>query len=140
MIVSAFLALFFGGIAAGSLTTASTAYRWRNAEFVHGVLVKQGTNYHYEYRPKGQPAVVGASFIDQPSSKPDGVVEDFASLEYDPSQPEKLRHHTSRGKPSTNMQHFWMTAFFGTLFGIAALIAIVSFLGATIAVMKKGEP
>ena len=143
MIVSAFLALFFGGFAAGSYFTARTAYRWRNAEFVRGVLVKQGTSYHYEYRPKGQPVVTGAPFTDAASSKPDGVIDDWARLEYDPNLPEKLRPHTSKGKPSTNMQYFWMTASAAVIFGLAAMLAIVSFLRAMIELAggnKKGEP
>ena len=96
MIVSAVLALFFGAFAAGSLHSAKQDYRWRNAAVVRGVMVRHGDDYHYEYRPPGKPVVAGQSLGDQGSSKPDGVVDDWARLEYDPSLPEHLRPHRSK--------------------------------------------
>jgi hypothetical protein len=130
MTIAAVLFLFFGGIAAGSLNTAHHAWRWRDAQFVRGVLVKQGTAHHFEYTPPGQPRVAGPTFRDDSTDQPDGIVDDHASLEYDPNLPEKLRPHTSKGKPSTNRKYFVMTASAGAGFGLAALIALWSFFRA----------
>lgn len=140
MTIAAILTLFFGGIAAGSLNTARQAFYWRDASFVHGVLIKQGTSYHYEYRPKGEPAVVGASFVGERSNAPDGIINDSVRLEYDPNVPEKLRQRFSRGKPSTNFRHFLLTASAGTLFGAVALLSTLSFFHALYDKRKARAP
>ncbi|PYQ29959.1 MAG: hypothetical protein DMF56_09540 [Acidobacteria bacterium] len=130
MAFSLLVALFFAGFAFGSLHSAARDYRWRNASEVHGVLVKQGNRYHYEYRPKGQPAVSGPQLRDESSSKPDGVVDDWVPVDYDPRLPEQLRRHYSKGRASTNYGQFLITASAGTAFAIASLLCVVAFLRA----------
>src|SRR4051794_1028362 len=91
MVLAAVIGLFFGAFAFGSWHTATQEYRWRNATAVRGVLVKKGSDYHYEYRPPNQPAIVGQSLTDQSHDGPDGVVDDWVRLEYDANIPEHLR-------------------------------------------------
>lgn len=123
------LGLFFGGIAFGSLHTAVQEYRWRDATEVHGVLVKQGKKVHYEYRQKGKPAVVAAAFDDDRyTSEPDGVVDDWARVEYSPTLPEKLRPHRTRGRPESNYTHFLITLSVGSLLSIVTLICVGQFV------------
>ena len=130
MIVSAFLTLFFGGFAFGSLHTARQDYRWRNASEVHGVLIKQGSAFHYEYRPPAKAAVIGPTFYDRSSSQKDGMVNDWARLEYDPALPEQLRQHFTRSRLSTNFRNFLFTLSFGCVFLFAALLALWNFFRA----------
>ena len=130
MAFSVLLGLFFAGFAAGSLHTARQEYRWRNAIVVRGVLVKKGSSDHYEYRPAGKPAVVGPSFEDESSDRPDGVIDDWARLEYDAELPEKLRRHLSKGRAATNYRQFLITASAGTVFALAVLACLWAFLKA----------
>jgi hypothetical protein len=130
MALAVLLGLFFGGFAAGSLHTASQEYRWRNATAVHGVLVKKGSAYHYEYRRPGRTAVIGPNLGDQYSSKPDGVVDDWVPVDYDPKLPEQLRRHLSKGRASTNYGQFLITASAGAAFGVLFLFCVVAFLKA----------
>ena len=130
MAFSMLIALFFAAFAFGSLHSASKEYRWRNATEVHGILVKQGTAYHYEYRPKGQPVVNGPELGDQSSDKPDGVVDDWVPVDYDPNLPEHLRRHYSKGRASTNYKQFLITVSAGTAFAIASLLCLVAFFRA----------
>jgi hypothetical protein len=130
MAFSLLIALFFAAFAYGSLHSAGKEYRWRHATEVHGVLVKQGDRYHYEYRPKGQPAVSGPQLGDQSSGKPDGVVDDWVNVDYDPNLPEQLRRHYSRGHAATNYRQFLITASAGTAFAIASLLCVVAFFRA----------
>lgn len=130
MIVAIVLGLFFGGFAFGSLHSARQEYRWRNATTVHGVLVKHGSKYHYEYRPKGQPPVVGASIGDQHSDQPDGVIDDWVDVDYDPHLPELLRRHYSKGRAATNYGQFLITVSAGALFSLAVLLCLWKFLRA----------
>jgi hypothetical protein len=127
---SALLGLFFAGFAFGSLHTAKQEYRWRNATVVRGVLVKKGSTYHYEYRPASKPAVIGMNLGDQSSNLPDGVVDDWARLEYDPKLPEQLRRHQSKGRAPTNYGQFLITATAGGGFAIAVLGCVWAFLKA----------
>jgi hypothetical protein len=130
MAFSILLGLFFAAFAAGSLHSARQEYRWRNATVVRGVLVKKGTDYHYEYRPAGHPVVIGPDIGDQGSSEPDGVVDDWARLEYDPELPEQLRRHLSKGRASTNYGQFLITATAGAVFSAAVLGCLWAFLRA----------
>jgi hypothetical protein len=130
MLIAAVLALFFGGFAAGSLYTASQEYHWRNATEVHGVLVKNGTDYRYEYRPAGKPAVRGPALNGVSSDKPDGVVDDWVPVDYDPNVPEQLRRHRSKGRASTNFRQFLITAGAGAVFGGATLLCVGAFMRA----------
>jgi hypothetical protein len=130
MLIAAVLALFFGGFTAGSLYTASQDYHWRNATEVHGVLVKNGTNYHYEYRAAGKPAVVGPALKDVSSDKPDGVVDDWVPVDYDPNLAEHLRRHRSKGRASTNFRQLLITATAGAAFGVATLLCVAAFFRA----------
>jgi hypothetical protein len=130
MVFATLLALFFGALAGGSLHSAAQEYRWRNATVVRGVLVKAASQYHYEYRPPNQPAVIGQPLGDQSYAKSDGVVDDWARLDYDPNLPERLRRHFSRGRASTNYRQFLVTLGAGTVFEIAVLLCIVAFLRA----------
>lgn len=130
MAFAVLLGLFFAGFAFGSFHTARQEYRWRNATVVRGVLVKQGSTYHYEYRPTGKPAVIGPNLDDQSSNQPDGVIDDWARLEYDPQLPEQLRRHLSKGRAATNYGQFLITACAGTAFSIAVLGCVGVFLKA----------
>ena len=130
MAFSMLIALFFAAFAFGSLHSASREYRWRNATEVHGVLVKEGDRYHYEYRPKGQPVVSGPELRDQSSDKPDGVVDDWVPVDYDPKLPEQLRRHYSKGRASTNRGQFLITLSAGIAFAIASLLCVVAFFRA----------
>ena len=130
MAFSALLALFFGGFAFGSFHTARQEYRWRNATEVHGVLVRSGSDYHYEYRPRGKPAVIGPRLPDQYSDEPDGVVDEWVPVDYDPAVPEQLRKHLSKGRAATNYRPFLITASVGGVFSLAFLVCVGSFLRA----------
>ena len=130
MIVFAFLVLFFGGFAFGSLHTAHADYLWRNATEVHGVLVKYGSRYRYEYRPAGAAPVIGPDVTDESVDGPEGVVNDWVPLEYDPARPEHLRRHHSRGRMATNFGQFIVTSVAGALFAAAALACAAAFLRA----------
>lgn len=133
MVVSAVLALFFGGFAFGSLHTARQEYRWRNATAVRGVLVKSGSDYHYEYRPKDAAAVAGPRLSDQSSDKPDGVIDDWVRLDYDPNLPEHLRRRFTKGRVSSNYEQSLITGGAGLLFSVLVLACVWSFLKATYA-------
>ncbi len=124
MFLSVLLGLFFAGFAFGSLHTALQEYRWRNALVVRGVLVKRGSQFHYEYRPPGNATVSGPNLTDQSSGKPNGIIDDRARLEYDPAQREKLRRHVSRGRASTNYGQFLITASAGAVFSVLVLICV----------------
>jgi len=127
MFVAAFVALFCGLFASLTLITARQEYRWRHATIVRGVLIKKGRDYHYEYRPKGEPAIVGASYDDRASSYPDGVVDDWARLEYDPLLPEKLRPHLSKGKAPTPAGRILLGVSVGSVFTLVTLICVYQF-------------
>jgi hypothetical protein len=130
MVVSVVLALFFGGFAWGSLHSARQDYRWRNAEVVRGVLVKNGSRYHYEYRPPGKAPVVGASFTDDLPYEADGVVDDWVRLEYDPALSDPLRRHLSKGRASSNYKQFVIEASAGSVFAAAVAGCLLAFLRA----------
>jgi len=130
MTLSILLALFFGGFAWGSLHTASQDYRWRNATVVRGALIKKGTSYHYAYTPPGGASVVGPELGDQYSNEPDGVVDDWARLEYDPALPEHLRRHYSKGRASTNYKQSVITGSAGAAFLVACGVCVIVFLRA----------
>ncbi|HUR83014.1 MAG TPA: hypothetical protein VM733_19805 [Thermoanaerobaculia bacterium] len=130
MVFAALIASFFGAFAAASIHSAKQEYRWRNATPVHGVLVKNGSAYHYEYRPKGEPAVVGPLVSGESSDKPDGVVDDWARLDYDPNLPELFRRRSGRGRAATNYGQFKFAAGAGAVFSLIVLAAIWSFLKA----------
>lgn len=130
MALSVLLGLFFAGFATGSLLTARQEYRWRNATAVRGVLIRKGSSYHYEYTPAGKAAVIGPDIGDQRSSQPDGIVDDWARLDYDPQLPEHLRRHFSKGRAATNYRHFLITAAAGVAFALAFLRCVWAFLQA----------
>jgi hypothetical protein len=130
MAFSALLGLFFAAFAFGSLHTAKQEYRWRNASEVHGVLVRSGSGDHYEYRPRGAPAVLGPRLPDQFSNEPDGVIDDWVPLDYDPAVPEHLRKHLSKGRAATNYRQFLITAGAGAAFSFAVFVCIAVFLRA----------
>jgi hypothetical protein len=130
MALSVLLGLFFAGFAAGSLHTASQEYRWRHATAVHGVLVKNGSEYHYEYRATGQPAVAGPSLTGESSDKPDGVIDDWIRLDYDPALPEHLRRRQTKGRSESNYRHFHFTASVGAVFSAAVLACVLAFFKA----------
>jgi len=127
MFVAAVVGIFCGVFASLTLWTARQEYRWRHATIVRGVLIKKGREYHYEYAPKGQPAIVGATYDDRPLSYPDGVVDDSARLEYDPLLPEKMRPHLSRGKARTPAGRILIGGSVGSLFALATLICVFQF-------------
>lgn len=127
MIVSAVLALFFGAFAFGSLHTARREHHWQDAAIVRGVLVKQGSALHYEYRPPQQAAIVGATFQDDSISGSDGVVDDWVDLEYDARLPEKIRRHNSAHNFRTIRQRFVFAASVGSVFAVAVLLCLWSF-------------
>ena len=130
MALAVILGLFFGGFAAGSLHTARQDYRWRNATEVHGVLVKQGSRYHYEYRGAGKAAILGPELGDQWSNDPDGVVDDWVPLDYDSQLPEHLRRHLTKGRAATNYKHSMITAAAGVTFLLAFLACVWAFFRA----------
>ena len=130
MVLATLLGLFFGALASGSLNTAMQEYRWRNAIAVHGVLVKAGSSYHYEYRAPNKPAVIGGPVKGESYTQPNAVVDDRARLDYDANVPEQLRRHFSKGRASTNYRHFLITLGAGTVFTIAALFCVLAFLKA----------
>jgi hypothetical protein len=130
MLVTAVLGLFFGAFAFGSLHTARQEYHWREASIVRGVLVKQGAAFHYEYRPKQQPPVIGAPFHDDSLTGQDGVVDDWVDLEYDARLPEKIRLHDSGHNLRTIYQRFLFTTSVGSVFAVAVAICLWKFLRA----------
>ena len=130
MVVSVVLALFFGGFAWGSLHSARQDYRWRNAQAVRGVLVKSGSRYHYEYRPPGKAPVIGASFAEDLPQRPDGVVDDWVRLDYDPALSEQLRRRFSKGRADSNYTQFLIEVSAGSVFATAVAGCLLSFLRA----------
>lgn len=130
MLVSVVLALFFGGFATGSLLSARQDYRWRNAQAVRGVLVKSGARYHYEYRQPGKAPVIGASFAEDLPPAPDGVVDDWVRLDYDPALPEQFRRRFSKGRADSNYTQFLIEAGAGSGFAAAVAGCLLAFLRA----------
>lgn len=128
--MSVLLGLFFASFAAGSLHTATEEFRWRNAVIVRGVLIKRGTRYHYEYTPAGGATVIGPDIGDQWTSKPDGVIDDWIRLEYDPQLPQRLRAHLTKGRAESNYKQSAITAATGSVFILAALACVWTFLRA----------
>jgi hypothetical protein len=139
MALSVLLGLFFAGFAAGSLHSARQEYRWRNATAVRGVLVRKGPEYHYEYRVAGQPAVAGPSLTGESSDKPDGVIDDWIRLDYDPGLPEHLRRRLTKGRSESNDRHFLFTASVGAAFSAAVLACLWTFLRALHDKRNPGE-
>lgn len=127
MTIAALLALFFGGMAAGSLRTTQQTYKWRNATIVRGVLVKHGSRFHYEYRPKGLPIVASEAFQGASSGERDGVVNNSVRLEYDPQLPERLRQHLTKGRPESPQKYMMVTGITGAVFGVIALVCLWQF-------------
>jgi len=131
MTVAAVLALFFSAFAIGSLHTARQEYHWRNASVVHGVLVKQGPDLHYEYRRPAQASVIGPTFHDDSiTATNDGVVNDWVDLQYDNQLPEKLRRDNSAHNFRTALQRFLFTASVGSIFALAVALCLWKFLQA----------
>ena len=130
MTFAVLLGLFFGGFAAGSLHTAKQDYRWRDAFVVRGVLVKKGSLYHYEYARPGEATVIGPTFTDDSSNKPDGIVDDWVRLEYDPKLPEHLRPHLSKGRAGSNYAQFAIELVAGSIFAAASASCVWVFLRA----------
>jgi hypothetical protein len=130
MVVSVVLALFFGGFAWGSLHSARRDYRWRNAQAVRGVEVKNGSRYHYEYRPPGKAPVIGSSFAEDFDQKPDGVVDDWVRLDYDPALPDPLRRRFSKGRADSNYTQFLIEVSAGSVFAAAVAGCLFAFLRA----------
>jgi len=54
----------------------------------------------------GKAPVVGSSFTEDLPQRPDGVVDDWVRLEYDPALPDLLRRHLSKGRASSNYKQF----------------------------------
>jgi hypothetical protein len=130
MFLAALLGLFFSAFAIGSLHTARREYHWRNASIVRGVLVKQGADLHYEYRPPLQASVSGPTFHDDSVTGNDGVVDDWVDLQYDRQLPEKVRRDNSAHNLRTAHQRFLFTASVGSVFALAVAICFWKFLQA----------
>ena len=127
MTIALALALFFGGFAAGSLHSARQDYRWRNATVVRGMLVKNGTQLHYEYHPPGKPVVTGSAFRDDSVSQPDGIVDDWVRLEYDAGLAEPLRRHLSKGRADSNYAQFRIELIAGSIFALVCAGCLFAF-------------